>query len=281
MTATAHQGQVQNESANTTPATSKLSDRVTLIQRGPVALVGLSRPEKRNAIDDKMIDALRSAFSSLPNETCAVVLHGEGEHFCAGADLSELEKRDGLDLVRFSRSVHEIFDQIEYGSVPVIAALHGAVIGGGLELAAAAHIRVAERNTYYALPEGMRGIFVGGGGAVRIPRLIGTSRTVDMMLTGRTYRVERDGLGFSQYVVESGSSVSTAIELAEQIAKNTAVSNFAAVHALPRIARADGDAGFLMESLMAMIAASDGEAKTRLRDFLEKRAAKTVHRSGE
>jgi (methylthio)acryloyl-CoA hydratase len=174
-TASANHNQVRSGSVDVTCATDEFSDRVTLSQRGRVTLVRLSRPEKRNAIDSKMVEAIRSAFDRLPKETCAVVLHGEGSHFCAGADLGELAKHSGLDVVRFSRSVHEVLDRIEYGAVPVIAALHGAVIGGGLELAAAAHIRIAERNTYYALPEGMRGIFVGGGGAVRIPRLIGTS----------------------------------------------------------------------------------------------------------
>jgi (methylthio)acryloyl-CoA hydratase len=276
--ATANHGQARNASVDSSCATDEFTDRVTLSQRGRVALVRLSRPDKRNAIDGKMVEAIRTAFNRLPKETGAVVLHGEGAHFCAGADLDELAKHSGLDLVRFSRSVHELLDRIEYGAVPVIAALHGGVIGGGLELAAAAHIRIAERNTYYALPEGMRGIFVGGGGAVRIPRLIGTSRMVDMMLTGRTYGAEQDGLGLSQYVVENGNGVAAAVELAEQIAKNTAISNFAAVQALPRIARADSEAGFLMESLMATIAVSDAEAKTRLRDFLDKRAAKALHR---
>jgi (methylthio)acryloyl-CoA hydratase len=278
-TASANHGEVRSESVDSTCATDEFSDRVTLSQRGRVTLVRLSRPEKRNAIDGKMVEAIGSAFNRLPKETCAVVLHGEGNHFCAGADLGELAKHSGLDIVRFSRSLHEVLDRIEYGAVPVIAALHGAVIGGGLELAAAAHIRIAERSTYYALPEGMRGIFVGGGGAVRIPQLIGTSRMVDMMLTGRTYGAEQDWLGFSQYVVENGNGVAAAIELAEQIANNTAISNFAAVQALPRIARADSEAGFLMESLMATIAVGDGEAQTRLRAFLDKRAAKALHRS--
>jgi (methylthio)acryloyl-CoA hydratase len=278
-TGSADHGQARSGGADSTCTTDEFSDRVTLSQRGRVTLVRLSRPDKRNAIDGKMVKAIRSAFNRLPKETCAVVLHGEGDHFCAGADLGELAKHGGLDLVRFSRSMHEVLDRIEYGAVPVIAALHGGVIGGGLELAAAAHIRVAERHAYYALPEGLRGIFVGGGGAVRIPRLIGTSRMVDMMLTGRTYSAEEDGLGFSQYVVDSGNGVAAAVELAERIAKNTAISNFAAVQALPRIARADSEAGFLMESLMATIAVNDGEAKTRLLDFLDKRAAKALHRS--
>jgi (methylthio)acryloyl-CoA hydratase len=272
-------GELEDGSGIGTLISEKFSDRLTARQDGRVTLVQLSRPEKRNAIDGKMIAALRTAFDNLPKETCAVILYGEGKHFCAGADLGELANHDGLDLVHFSRTLHDLLDRIEYGPVPVIAALHGAVIGSGLELAAATHIRVAERNAYYALPEGMRGIFIGGGGAVRIPRLIGTSRTVDMMLTGRTYGAEHDELDFSQYVVENGNGVSVALELAQRIATNTAISNFAVVQALPRIARAGSEAGFLMESLMATLAANDCEAKTRLHDFLDKRAAKTVHRS--
>ncbi len=91
--------------------------------------------------------------------------------------------------------------------MPVIAALHGAVVGGGLELASACHIRVADDSTFYALPEGSRGIFVGGGGAVRIPRLIGTARMTDMMLTGRVYNAEEgERTGLAQYLVPQGQA---------------------------------------------------------------------------
>ncbi len=257
-----------------------LPDRVTVSRCGPVTLVRLSRAAKRNAIDAEMIAGIESIFSCLPEGTRVVVLHGEGDHFCAGADLSEVAELDGATALRLSRSMHEALDRIENGSVPVVAVLHGGVIGGGLELAAAAHIRVAERNAYYALPEGMRGIFVGGGGAVRIPRLIGTGRMIDMMLTGRTYSADEEGsLGFSQYVVENGDGLAKAIELAERIATNATLSNFAVVQALPRIARADPETGLLLESLMAAIAISDEEAKTRLQGFLQKRAAKVFHRS--
>jgi enoyl-CoA hydratase/carnithine racemase len=161
--------------------------------------------------------------------------------------------------------------------VPVIAALRGGVIGGGLELAASAHIRVAERNSYYALPEGARGLFVGGGGAVRVPRLIGTSRMIDMMLTGRIYSAEEGvSLGFSQYVVDDGFGLAKAIELAEQVATNTTLSNFAITQALPRIAGSNPDSGLLMESLMAAIAIGDEEAKARINAFFEKRAPKVT-----
>ncbi|MEA3394079.1 MAG: crotonase/enoyl-CoA hydratase family protein, partial [Pseudomonadota bacterium] len=164
---------------------------------------------------------------------------------------------------------------VQYGPVPVIAALHGAVVGGGLELASACHIRVADESTFYALPEGSRGIFVGGGGAVRIPRLIGAARMTDMMLTGRVYNAQ-DGekAGFAQYLVPQGSAFDKAFELAVRVAQNAPLTNYALIHALPRIAEQPADQGFLTEAMMAAIAQSAPEAKERVRAFLEGKAAK-------
>jgi enoyl-CoA hydratase/carnithine racemase len=251
-------------------------------QRGPVTLLRLSRAAKRNALDDATIAGIERFFGDPPQETRAIILHGEGKHFSAGVDLSALADNGASAGIRVSRSWHRAFDRMEGGDVPVVAVLHGAVIGGGLELAAAAHIRVAERSAYYALPEGTRGIFVGGGGAVRIPRLIGTSRVIDMMLTGRTYSAEEGvSLGFSQYLVEDGQGLAKAIELAERIATNTTLSNFAMVQALPRIARAGSDGAFLMESLMASLTVGDEEAQARINAFLEKRGPKVAALSGE
>ncbi len=247
--------------------------------RGAVGLVRLSRPHKRNALDDVTVLAIESVFSAIPPDIKAVVLHGEGDHFCSGLDLSELNERDIVAGIAHSRSWHSAFERIEFGRVPVVAALHGAVVGGGLELAAAAHVRVAERSAYYALPEGSRGIFLGGGGSVRLPRLIGATRVIDMMLTGRTYGAEEGmALGFSHYVVDAGTGLAKALELAERIAGNAPMTNFAAMHVLPRNAEQDRAGGFLLEALMSAIAQADPEAKRRLRDFLEKRAPKTVHR---
>jgi (methylthio)acryloyl-CoA hydratase len=251
-------------------------------QRGPVTLLRLSRPAKRNALDDATIAGIESFFGDPPKRTRAIILHSEGKHFSAGVDLSAVTDVRAPASVHRSQSWHRAFDRIENGHVPVVAVLHGAVIGGGLELAAAAHIRVAERSAYYALPESTRGIFVGGGGAVRIPLLIGTTRMIDMMLTGRTYSAEEGlSLGFSQYVVDDGHGLAKAIELAERIATNTVLSNFAIVQALPRIARSDPDGGLLLEGLMAAITVGDDEAKARVNDFLEKRVPKVAHLSAE
>jgi enoyl-CoA hydratase/carnithine racemase len=218
---------------------------------------------------------LRHLFENLPKEAGAAVIHGEGDHFCAGLDLSELKERDAGQGMQHSRMWHAALDNVQYGPVPVVAAMHGAVVGGGLELASACHIRVADESAFYALPEGSRGIFVGGGGSVRIPKLIGVARMTDMMLTGRVYNAQ-DGerAGFAQYLVPAGQALDKAMELAARIAQNAPLTNYALMHALPRIAEQSADHGLFTESMMAGIAQSAPEAKERVRAFLEGKAAK-------
>ena len=240
-----------------------------------IAVVRLSRGAKRNALSDALVLGLRNLFEQLPSTVRAAVLDGEGPHFCAGLDLSELKERDAGQGLHHSRMWHAALERVQYGPVPVVAALHGAVVGGGVELARAWHIPVADSTTFYALPEGSRGIFVGGGGSVRIPKLIGAARMTDMMMTGRVYNAE-DGerAGFAQYLVPEGTAFDKALELAKRIASNAPLTNYALMHALPRIAEQPADHGFFTEALIAGIAQSAPEAKERVRDFLEGRAAK-------
>ena len=246
---------------------------------GNIAIVRLTRGAKRNALSDGLIAAIRDTFQNLPDTVRAAVLDGEGEHFCAGLDLSELKERDAGQGMHHSRSWHTALDGVQYGPVPVIAALHGAVVGGGLELASAAHIRVADATTFFALPEGQRGIFVGGGGSVRIPKLIGVSRMTDMMLTGRVYNAE-DGerIGLAQYLVPQGQAFDKAMELAERIAQNAPLTNYALMHALPRIAAQPADHGYMTEALISAIAQAAPDAKARVRAFLEGKAGTKVQR---
>jgi (methylthio)acryloyl-CoA hydratase len=247
---------------------------------GPVLHIRLNRPAKRNALSDPLIQQLHTTLINLPEGTRAAVISGEGSHFCAGLDLSELVERDIHSGVLHSRMWHAAFDALQFGRVPVVAALHGAVVGGGLELASACHIRVADRTAYYGLPEGQRGIFVGGGGSARIPRLMGVARMTDLMMTGRVYdAAEGLAVGLSQYVVDEGQAVVKALALAERIATNAPMSNFAVMHALPRIADQSQSEGLFTESLMAAVAESTPEAQDRLRAFLEGRAAKVVKQS--
>jgi enoyl-CoA hydratase/carnithine racemase len=258
----------------------KSNPDIRLEMKGSVAVVRLTRPTKRNALNDGLIASLRHIFENLPQEARAAVVAGDGDHFCAGLDLSELKERDAGEGLYHSRSWHTALDRVQSGNVPVIAALHGAVVGGGLELASACHIRVADESTFYALPEGTRGIFVGGGGSVRIPRLIGVARMTDMMLTGRVYNAqEGERIGMAQYLVPTGTAFEKAMEIAQRVATNAPLTNYALMHALPRIAEQPADQGFFTEAMMAAIAQSAPEAKQRVRDFLEGKAAKVAKTS--
>ncbi|MGE4334453.1 MAG: crotonase/enoyl-CoA hydratase family protein [Pigmentiphaga sp.] len=253
------------------------SDLLAVDFEGPVAIMRLTRPAKRNAVNDALIAALYTAFVNLPADVRCVILHGEGDHFCAGLDLSEVTEQNAAQSIAHSRNWHACFEHIQFGKVPVIAVLHGAVVGGGLELASTCHIRIAQPSTYYALPEGQRGLFVGGSGSARIPRLIGVARMTDMMLTGRTYDAEQGmEIGLSQYLMPEGEGMAKARALAERIAANAPLSNFAVMQALPRIADQSQSDGLFTESLMSAIAASDQAAKDRLNAFLAGKAAKAL-----
>lgn len=242
---------------------------------GEVGILELDRPQKRNALDDDTVVALGAFFTEPPEAVRAIVLVAAGEHFSAGLDLSRVGAWDATDGIASSQRWHRAFDALEFGRVPVVAVLKGAVIGGGLELAAACHVRIAEASAYFALPEGQRGIFVGGGGSVRLPRLIGTSRVMDMLLTGRVYDASGAvALGFAQYEVANGGGEALALELARTIAANSPLSNFAAMHGLPRIADAPRASGFFAEAAIAAVTQASPEAKRRVADFLAKRAKK-------
>jgi len=247
-------------------------------RRGSIAVLRLNRPEKRNALSDELVLGLQTFFSTIPADVHGVVMHGAGDNFCAGLDLNELKETNTAESFQTAIIGQRLNDTVQFCKVPVIAVLHGAVIGGGLELAAAAHVRIAEQGTYYALPEGTRGIFLGSGGSVRLPRLIGASTVIDMMLSGRVYEAAEAHqlLRLSQYLVDAGSGLERGIALAEKIAKNAPLANFAVIQAIPRIVEQDPSSGLFTEMLMVGIAQGDDEAKARLRDFLERKNGKVV-----
>lgn len=263
----------------TTQTTAAAADLVTLSIEGAIATLTLNRPAKRNALSLGMIRAIDQHLAGLPESVRVIVLAANGDHFSAGLDLSELGEMSAAEGVFHSRAWYEVFDRLQFGRRPVVALLHGAVVGGGLELAACAHVRVAEHSAYFGLPEGQRGIFLGGGGSVRITKLMGFSRVTEMMLTGRTYSAELAlQVGLVHHCVADGEGPAKALELAQRIASNAPMSNFAIMHALPLIAEQPMSHGLMTESLVGAITQSAPEAKARMADFLAKRAAK-VERS--
>lgn len=249
--------------------------------RGDVALVGLNRPDKRNAISDAVIDELEAAVDRAERVAKAGVIHGIGPHFCAGLDLAEHVGKSPIEGMHGSRRWHRVFERIHRGRMPWFSALHGAVVGGGFELASSTHVRVADETAFFALPEGQRGIFLGGGGSVKTARLIGTARVMDMMLTGRSVdAATAERWNIVQYVVPAGKALDKAVELAARAAGNAEFSNYAIINALPRIQDMASDDGLLMESFVSALTATSPEAEARLKAFLEKRAAKVAAPGG-
>ena len=243
-----------------------------------VWVVTLNRPTKRNALDIDTIEELVTFFSAAPRAGVrAVVLAGAGDHFCAGLDLIEHhdEDRSPADFMHVCLRWHEAFNKMEYGGVPIIAALQGAVVGGGLELASATHVRIAEASTIFQLPEGRRGIFVGGGATARVGRLLGPDRMTEMMLTGRKYNAaEGLALGLTHYAVGEGEALALAQQLAGKIARNAPLSNYLMIQSIARINDMSKSDGLFTESLAAALSQTTPDAEEGLKAFLEKRAPK-------
>ena len=252
-------------------------DTVTYKLSDGVAWLGLNRPHKRNAIDGTLLTEFEAALRRAHEEARALVIFGHGSCFSAGLDLAEHRAREPAEVFHHSRAWHAAFSLLRQGRIPAIAVLHGATIGGGLELAAACHIRVADASAFFALPEGTRGIYVGGGASVYVARLLGASRVADMMLTGRVLdaaAAERAGL--VQYLVPEGEAKPKAGELAAKVSVMAPLTVLGVLHALPRIQDMSEPDGLFVESLMAAFSQTGPEAATRLAEFVAKRSVKVT-----
>ena len=247
-----------------------------------VWVVTLNRPTKRNALDSYTIEELVEFFATAPRAGVrAIVLAASGDHFCAGLDLAEHHQADRSpsDFMHICMRWHEAFNKMEYGGVPIIAALKGAVVGGGLELASAAHVRVMDNSTYFALPEGQRGLFTGGGATIRVAGLVGKARMIDMMLTGRVYQgQEAVDVGLAEYLVE-GSSLDAALTLAAKAAQNLPLSNFAICSAISHLGNMSALDASYAEAVIAGVVNTQPAARTRLDDFIKGTASRVRPKS--
>ncbi|MFK7874584.1 MAG: crotonase/enoyl-CoA hydratase family protein [Paracoccaceae bacterium] len=240
---------------------------------GPIATLTMNRPDKRNAMCEALLDALNAFFIAPPKDVRVVILTGTAGHYCSGLDLSEHVHRSAEDNLYHSRHWHAVMEKIQFGGLIVVSAMFGAVIGGGLELACATHVRIAEASTVFQLPEGRRGIFVGGGATARVGRILGPDRMTEMMLTGRKYGAEEGkSLGLAHYAVDDGAALQLAQTLAGKIARNAPLSNYFMVQAIARIGDMSQGDGLFTESVVAALSQTTPDAEEGLKAFLEKRA---------
>jgi enoyl-CoA hydratase/carnithine racemase len=246
-----------------------IEDHIEAALDGDILRVTLRRTDKHNAVNDAMIARLNRIWADLPAAARVILLSSEGPTFCAGLDLSEQAARSPFGAVQHSCSWHECFRRIQLSGIPVVAALKGPVVGGGLELGLVAHVRVSDRTAYYALPEVKHGFFVGGGASVRVSRVLTTSRMIEMMLTSRVYNADEGlQLGLSHYVVDEGKAETVALELARKVAGNTPEGNFAITAGLSHIEDMPADAGHFAEALMEGVIQSTPGLLPRLEAFL-------------
>jgi enoyl-CoA hydratase/carnithine racemase len=242
---------------------------------GNIATLTMNRPDKRNAMCEALLGDLDTFFSNPPKEVRVVIITGTAGHYCSGLDLSEHVHRSAEENLYHSRAWHGVMEKIQFGGLAVVSAMFGAVIGGGREIAAATHVRIAEPSTIFQLPEGRRGIFVGGGATARVGRLIGADRMTEMMLTGRKYNADEGlALGLTHYSVGEGEALELAQQLAGKVSRNAPVSNYMMIQSISRINDMSQSDGLFTESLVAAMSQTTPDAEEGLKAFLEKRAPK-------
>ncbi len=202
-------------------------ETVLVETRDGLGYLTLNRPSVMNAFNQQLIDEFRSALAEIDRDENmrVLIITGAGKAFQAGADIAELSTMSPLALLRWNEGIVRINAGLEKLRQPVIAAMNGAALGGGLELALACTLRIAAASAKLGLPEVKLGIIPGTGGTQRLPRLIGKGRAAQMILTGEVISAgEAREIGLVEQVVPDGEAVHAAEELARRILVNAPVA---------------------------------------------------------
>ncbi|WIV10419.1 enoyl-CoA hydratase-related protein [Proteiniborus sp. MB09-C3] len=196
-------------------------------KKGNIGIITFHRPEALNALNSKVIEALDEAVTSFESDEAikVIVFMGSGRAFISGADISEMENLRGLDAVRFTTKGRDLFRKIEFMSKPTICAINGYAFGGGFEFALCTDIRIAGEKASFAFPEAGLGVIPGFSGTQRLPRLIGASKTKELMFTGRVIKADEAlQLGIVNQVVPQDSLIDEVHSLAKQIAEKSTMA---------------------------------------------------------
>jgi enoyl-CoA hydratase len=244
---------------------------LTRERRQNIEIVTLNRPEKRNALNLELVNALHAALDELYRDRAleAVVVAGAGDHFLAGADIAELRERGAEDALESING--SLFARVEELPVPVIAALKGYTVGGGCELALACDLRVAGRSTRLGQPEVGLGIIPGAGGTHRLPRLVGLGRAKELIFTGRLVDAEEAlAMGLVNRVVEDTDVLPAALDLATAVTRQGALAIRLAKVAL-NAQRHGLASGLNLENLAQAVLFASEEKQRRMTAFLERK----------
>jgi enoyl-CoA hydratase len=247
-----------------------------------LALVAVNRPDKLNALNAATIQRLDEVLREVRADDAvrAIILTGTGEKaFVAGADIAELATMGPIDGVQVSRDGQETFRMLERMPKPVIAAVNGFALGGGLELALACHIRIASTRAKFGLPEVKLGIIPGYGGTVRLPRLVGRGRALELMLTGDMIdAAEALRIGLVNRVEEPDAVLGAARDMARKMVANGPIALAMALEAVDRGMSTTIDDAQILESRLFGLLASTEDMREGMQAFLEKRKAEFRNR---
>ncbi|HEX7119241.1 MAG TPA: enoyl-CoA hydratase-related protein [Longimicrobiales bacterium] len=257
-------------------------ETVRIERRDGIAVVIVNRPDKLNALNADTVAELDRAFRELAADDAvrAVIVTGAGEKaFVAGADIAELAEMGPLSGIRISRQGQDTFRFLETMPKPVIAAVNGYALGGGLELALACHLRLASENARFGLPEVKLGIIPGYGGTVRLPQVIGRGRALEMILTGEMIDAdEAYRIGLANRVVPQVELMTEAEALARKIAANGPIAVALAIESVNHARGATLDNALTLESNLFGLLASTEDMREGMQAFLGKRKAEFAGR---
>jgi enoyl-CoA hydratase len=260
-----------------------------------VATLSINRPDKLNALNEQTIRELGQAMDEITarDDVRGVILTGVGEKgFVAGADIAELAKMGPVDGIDVSRLGQRVFRQIELSRKPVIAAVNGFALGGGCELALACHLRIASENAQFGLPEVKLGIIPGYGGTLRLPRIVGKGRALELMLTAQFIKAEEayriglvnklvrrpEGAAGQEAPSQKDALMAEARLMMATILANGPIALGLAIECTTRGMEMSLDDGLAMESnLFGLLAATD-DMREGMTAFLEKRKAEFTGR---
>ena len=242
-----------------------------------IALITVNRPEKLNPLNIDTVDALDACFADISSDSGvkAVILTGAGEKaFVVGADISQLTELSALSGQQWGLRGQQVFSRIENLTKPVIAAVNGYALGGGLELAMSCHIRIASANAKLGQPEVKLGIVPGYGGTQRLPRLVGKGRALEMILTGDPVTAEEAShIGLVNRVVPLDELIPAARRIASRILENGPVAVALCLQAVNQGVEMPLDAALTFEASQFGLSCATEDIREGTRAFLEKRKA--------
>lgn len=251
-----------------------MGEMVRWEHREKIAIIILNRPEAANALSKQLLSELKQLLQTIKgqNEIQTVIITGSGPFFCAGADLKERKGMDEEEVKQAVQQIRSIINEVENVPQPTIAAINGAAMGGGLELALACDIRIAAQDAKLGLTETSLGIIPGAGGTQRLPRLIGKGRAKELIFAARKISgAEAETLGLVEYAVEAERVLEKAFELAKEFVENAPLSLRQAKIAVNKGMETDIMTGLKIEELAYNALLNSSDRIEGLKAFQEKR----------